>query len=382
MKKIALLVFIPVLTVAAVSCSKDETTPEDHSLAGVKVAAGEKGSPYTKLFVLSEGNMGTNNASVDFFRFSDGLYVRNAFAQMNPTQVMGLGDTGNDIKVDGDKVWAAINGSGIVEIFSAVDEKHIATVNVPSCRSIAFDDNYAYVSSYSGAYYGGPDRQGAIYKISKSGYAVVDSLRVGYQPEGVAVYGDYLYVANSGGLKSDYSYDNRLMAISLSSFSKSKETEIAVNLKDVVIDSKGNGYVSALGDYWSTHSGLYMFKASDMSYQGTISNVRVSCMTISGDAVYAIGTEDEWDYKKTDKLYCLFKVSLRDNGAEVHTEIRDLPSDVTVPYGICVNPDNGDIYVGDAGNYIDPGTVTCYSSDLTRKWQATAGVDPGHFALY
>ena len=53
-----------------------------------------------------------------------------------------------------------------------------------------------------------------------------------------------------------------------------------------------------------------------------------------------------------------------------------------VPYGICVNGSNGDLYIGDAGDYLAPGTISCYSQDLRLKWMTTAGVDPGHMALY
>lgn len=388
MKHNALLVFSMLLAAIAVGCSTEntpsETTPGDIDLAGVKVAAGEKDAPYDKLFVLNEGKMGSNNASVDFLRFSDGLYVRNSFDQMNPSMVLGLGDIGNDIKIDDDEVWTTVNGSGIVEVFSAYDEKHIATINVPSPRNVVLDDDYAYVTSYSGAYYGGPDRLGAVYRISRKGYAVIDFIEVGYQPEGLDIYGDKLFVANGGGLKSDYSYDDRLMVIDLKDFVKTGEIKIAKNLKDVMIDDEGNGYVTALGDYFSIHSGIYKFDAATCTAKGQIDGVRVSCVTMSDDVVYAIGSDDEFEWDPSFvKTYKLYSITASSNGNCVVKDYRfPSPELVTVPYGICVNDETGEIYVGDAGNYVDPGTVTCLASDLSLRWQTTGGINPAHMALW
>lgn len=384
--KFALLVFSVALLAVPTGCEKDETTSEDAGLAGVQVTVGEKGR-YDKLFVLNEGKMGTNNATVDFFRFSDGYYVRNAFSQMNPTLTGGLGDVGNDIVIDDDEVWAAINGSGLIEVFDAEDERHIATIDLPGVRFMAIDDDmdYAYATTYSGAYYGGPDRLGAVYRIDTETYKVKDSVTVGYQPEGVAIYGDRIYVACSGGYKSDYSYDNRVFVISRTSFTVLSEIEVATNLKNVFIDRSGNGWVTALGDYGSTHSGLYCFTGATGSISRT-EDVYVSCATICGDVIYAIGTPDEWDWSADAvKQYMLYKVSTTTGGVTsqaISLSGAALGASQAVPFSICVNSATGDIYIGDAGDYVNPGTVSCYDSSLSLKWTATAGVDPGHLALW
>ena len=56
------------------------------------------------------------------------------------------------------------------------------------------------------------------------------------------------------------------------------------------------------------------------------------------------------------------------------------------PYGLAVTGDISKyLFVGDAGDYFNPGTVSCYrleESDGTPLWKVTAGVCPGHFALY
>ena len=394
MKSKALLVFSMVAVAIAAGCTKDETASRDEDLAGINVAVGETSGPYQKLFVLNEGKKGTNNATLDFFRFSDGNYVQSSFRKMNPTVTGGLGDTGNDLKIDKDKAWAVLNGGpGLVEVLSAKDETHIATISIPTPRNIAFDKDYAYVSSWSGAYYGGADRKGAVVRVKKGSYEVVDSVTVGYQPEGIEVHDGKIYVACGGGAKSDYSYDDRIFVLDAKTFKPTDTITVAKNLKDIFIDSKGNGWVTAMGDFFSIHSGVYKFLGDNAeSCNSTVSDtpVRFSCATLSegasGSNLYIIGTEDEWVWDpKAEKNWKLYTVNTGTGAVAVEDftpEGAALGPRSAVLYGICVNGSNGDLYIGDAGDYLAPGPISCYSQDLRLKWMTTAGVDPGHMALY
>ena len=142
MNRCALLVFSVAVLVVAAGCQKDETTSRDANLAGVNVAVGEKDGAFSKLFVLNEGNFQKNNSTLDFFRFSDGNYVSDAFGSMNPSVVQGLGDTGNDLALKNGKLWLVMNGSGYVHVLDAKDETLIASVAVPDPRFIAFDNSH------------------------------------------------------------------------------------------------------------------------------------------------------------------------------------------------------------------------------------------------
>ena len=61
------------------------------------------------MYLLNEGNMGSNKASIDFVDFKNAYYVRNMYAERNPTIIKELGDVGNDIQIYGDKIYAVIN---------------------------------------------------------------------------------------------------------------------------------------------------------------------------------------------------------------------------------------------------------------------------------
>ena len=387
MKKCALLVFSVAVLALMAGCSKNETTSRDADLAGVNVAVGEKGSTFKKLFVLNEGNFQKNNSTLDFFRFSDGNYISDAFGSMNPTVVQGIGDTGNDLALHDGKLWLVMNGSGYVHVLDAKDETLLASVAVPDPRYIAFDKSYAYVSSYAGAIYGGDEVKGKVYRISLSTYKVDGEVEVGCQPEGIAVSGGKLYVANSGGY--NYIHENTVSVIDLSTFKVTGTITSASNLHYMATDGKGTLYVSSYGESsWSQDSdgnwiqsmsepmGLYKISGSASSQ---VKGVHVSCMTICDDGyIYAIGNAEELTGGYSNTLY---KVAVKDGSVSSKALSGTDAAKVGNPYGICVVPGTGDIFIADA-DYTGPGKVWCFTKDLKEKWSAVAGMLPAHMVLY
>lgn len=366
------------------ACQKDPIPEKDAELIGTKVDLSGVSTDARKVFMLNEGSMGSNNSTLDFLRISDASYITGAFKQMNPDIGAGLGDVGNDIVVIGNEVWMAINNSGIVEVVSAKDETEIAAIQVATPRNIAYDGTYAYVTSWAGAYanydadYSVTDfknPKGQVYRIDLKSKKVEGSVEVGYQPEGIACYNGKLYVANSGGISSqvapDFSYDNTVSVIDTKSFKVTKTIDVQVNLKGVYSDGKGNIYVTTLGDYWSVHSGVYMIDASD-----NVKHVSdfVSVAAIEGNTLYCVGSEDEWDWSGAPKVWEAF---ICENGSK---SALGLWTDGTNPYGLCVLNRNT-FLISDAGDYFNPGTVNLYSKGR-RVWTVTAGVCPGHFAIW
>lgn len=413
MKNQTLTVLCCALLCAA--CSKDyDPVPvpsKDSSLEGPKQDMTWLGKGPRKLFVLNEGGMGSNNASLDFLRFSDGAYVTGAFRKMNPGISGGLGDVGNDIAVRGDELWIVVNNSGIVEVVSAEDETEIAAVQVPTPRSIAFDDKYAYVTSWAGAFASGSyddkgnytivdssNPKGRVYRIGLGSKKVEGSVEVGYQPEGIACSGGKLYVANSGGISSQlppaYSYDNTVSIIDAATFTLSRSVEVAVNLKSVWADGKGAVYVTSMGNFWDVPTGLYMFPEQDPSKVGRVGSdavkpeaLHVSCSCIHDGTVYCLGTENEYEWGVSHKYY-VWSFTPEDR-ATGKGRCTFYPQEFSgTPYGICVldgGADTRTLLVGDAGDYFNPGTVSCYPLDFNageKSWTVGAGVCPGHFAIW
>ena len=189
-------IYLIVLTVLLLSCRKEEPILSSN----VTVIGGYTKGKIKGMFLLNEGNMGSNKASIDYFNYDYGIYYKNIYPERNPGVIKELGDVGNDLQVYGDKLYAVINCSHFVEVMDVKTGRHINQVSIPNCRYITFHEGYAYVSSYAGPVQIDPNsRLGYVAKIDTTNLQVVDECIVGYQPEEMAVVGNKLYVANSGG---------------------------------------------------------------------------------------------------------------------------------------------------------------------------------------
>lgn len=363
----------------------------DKDITGVKVDVPDNLSAH-KLFMLNEGQMGSNNASLDVLRTIDGQYITGIWKKMNSAEGPGLGDVANDIAIKNEEVWIVVNNSGYVEVISAKDETHIASITIPTPRNIAFDDNYAYVSSYSGSFitYGADytitdskSVKGHVYRIDlKTKKLAGDPVEVGYQPEGLAVSEGKLYVANSGGLASQlppYAYDNTVSVIDLKNFKVEKSIEVADNLDKVYSDGQGAIYVTSMGNFYTVPSSMYVIANGSVKHVADF--VSKTCQV--GNTIYAIGTESELDYSVAHK-YTLSSYRIDEkNSSNVIPSYYNVDIDAKSPYAIAVA--DGYLFVSDAGDYFNPGSLSLYDNLLlTRKklWTVTTGVCPGHIAIW
>lgn len=335
-----------------------------------------------RLYILNEGKMGMNNASIDFYDFADGSYTSDAFPAANPDVALELGDTGNDIGIYDGKLWAVLNGSDLVEVMDAITMEHIATVDIPSGRDITFSGGCAYITSWAGAYYGGELRNGAVYRVDTDDLSISGSVDVGYQPEGIAAVDGKIYVANSGGVTDGY--DNRLSIIDEKSFTLERNVEIAVNICDIVSDGNGRLWISSPGDYYSVHSGIHIFDTATGSILAPpdwLDDVRVSSICSSGSHIWVIGNENEWDYTPGSGRYIIYNIDTEEMSI-ARTELAETGAAAAeVPYGIWVSADGDSIFISDSGDYINPGTIFALDRELSLTGRFSAGVNPGHFAF-
>ena len=122
------------------------------------------------MYLLNEGNMGSNKADIDYLDYRTAVYARGIYAEKNPNVVKELGDVGNDIQIYGNKLYAVINCSHKVEVMDVRTCKRIGQVDIPNCRYIRFAKGKAYVSAYVGPVAIDPNAQlGAVYEVDTAG---------------------------------------------------------------------------------------------------------------------------------------------------------------------------------------------------------------------
>ena len=345
-----------------------KVTPSDSVLGPVK-----------GFFLLNEGNMGSNKASLDYFDYASGEYHKNIFPERNPNVVKELGDVGNDIQIYGSKLYAVINCSHLIEVMDVNTAKEISKITVTNCRYIVFKDGYAYVSSYAGPVLIDPNaRLGEVVKIDTATLQVVGSCTVGYQPEEMVIVGNKLYVANSGGYRVP-NYDNTVSVIDLDPFAEIKQITVALNLHRMRVDRDGLIYVTSRGDYYDVHSNTYVINSKTDMVAGTL-NFPASELYLCGDSLYSYSTEYSKITGKWTINYTIYDTKMR--RVVSRSFIKDGTDKLIVtPYALAVNPENGEILVGDAGDYVTPGTLYCFTPRGKKKWSVQTGDIPAHIVF-
>ncbi|MDR1129768.1 MAG: YncE family protein [Prevotellaceae bacterium] len=342
------------------------------------VTEGETGE-VRGFFLLNEGNMGSNKASLDYFDYESGTYHKNIFAERNPGVVNELGDVGNDIQIYGNKLYAVINCSHLLEVMDVNTGRHIDAIPIPNCRYIVFDKGYAYVSSYAGPVLIDPNaRLGYVAKIDTATLKVLDTCIVGYQPEEMAIAGNKLYVANSGGYRVP-NYDNTVSVIDLETFKEVRKIVVGLNLHRMKPDRFGNIYVTSRGDYKSIHSNTYIINTkTDMVTRSL--NLPASELCPAGDSIYVYCAE--WSHITSTNAVSYAIINTLTQTVVSRSFITDgTEKEIAIPYGLAVNPETREIFVTDAKDYVNPGTLYCFTPDGRKKWEVTTGDIPAHIVF-
>ncbi len=380
MKRFSLFYLACLILAAVSSCREDfYIIPSQNQDTGVAPTRGD----IVGMYVLNEGNMGSNKASIDFLDLDENKptvhYHRNIYSERNPNVVKELGDVGNDIKIYGSKLWIVVNVSNKVEVATVDSCKRITQINIPNCRYLAFKDGFAYVSSYVGPVKLDQDVPlGMVYKVDTVDFKKKDSVVVGYQPEGLCIVDNKLYVANSGGYRAP-NYDNTLSEIELTTFKEIRKIKVGLNLHHCQVDHYGQIWVTSRGNYNDVPSRIYwLYKGHNQDYEVIDSiDTPVSGLSIVGDSLYYYGSA--WNNATATNTISYGLINVRTHQT-IETNLFSAPQikAITMPYGIMVNPTERDFYLMDAKNYVSSGSLLHFKPDGTFDWSVQTGDIPGH----
>ena len=380
MKRFSLFCIACLILAVVSSCREDfYIIPSQNQDTGVAPTRGN----ILGMYVLNEGNMGSNKASIDFLDLDENKptvhYLRNIYSERNPNVVKELGDVGNDIKIYGSKLWIVVNVSNKVEVATADSCKRITQINIPNCRYLAFKDGFAYVSSYVGPVKFDKDAPlGMVYKVDTMDFKKKDSVVVGYQPEELCIVDNKLYVANSGGYRAP-NYDHTLSEIDLTTFKEIRKIKVGLNPHHCQVDHYGQIWVTSRGNYNDVPSRIYrLYKGRNQLYEVMDSiDTPVSGLSIVGDSLYYYGTA--WNNATATNNISYGLINVRTHKI-IDTNLFSAPQlkAITMPYGIIVNPVERDFYLMDAKNYVSSGSLLHFKSDGTFDWSVQTGDIPGH----
>lgn len=358
-----------------IACRKDfKPLPEEEQI----VLPPNPSAVIRGVYLVNEGNMNMNKASLDYLDYKTGIYRRNTYHKTNPEVVKGLGDVANDIGVYGSKLYIVVNISNKVEVLDVKTGKRITQINITNCRYITFNKGKAYVSAYLGKVGDPSAPNGIVSEIDTTTLTISKRVDVGRQPEEMAIVGAKLYIANSGGYSPD-NYESTVSVIDLNSFTVTKTIDVAINLHRLKADQYGDLYVTSRGNYYDVNSKLFVIDTKTDQIKKTF-DIAVSNLAIDGDIAYFYSTE--WSYVTGKSTISYGMLNVKDEMILDKKFITDgTDQSIKIPYGIAVHPFTKEVFVTDAKNYVSPGTLYCFDTNGKMKWSVKTGDIPAHFAF-
>jgi len=329
------------------------------------------------VFILNQGLDNSNDASISFLDLL--TEETNNFV----LDIAGgfLGDVGQDMLIYGSKLYVTLSGSHYIKVFDVLSRNSVKTIDVkkegnnPSApRSLA---------AYNGKIYA-TTTDGYVIKVDTTSYTVEAWTTVGPNPEGIAavtVNGKgKLYVANSDGYNWENGYVNgkSVSVVDIETFKENDAERIPVGLNPAVLhaDSHGNVYVICNGNYYDVMPSFVKIDSKTNKAE-IIEAITPYNFTIDGNLCYFYNSPFTGD---TSPL----GVGIYD--IETQKVITDnFISDETIlktPYGIGIDPNTKNVYIGDSPEYTLPGKTYIMSPEGKCLQTLQVGVCPCCFAFY
>ena len=348
MKQIKLNYLIPLLLIMVLaSCHKDKIIPVPDKPAATRAG----------LYILNQGGFGSNNSTLTYYDYTSKQLTADIFSTVNGTK---LGDTGNDMEIYGSKMYIAVNNSDRIDVLDSKTGKLIKQNKLHQCRSIAFYNGNAFITSYDG------------------NVAVMDTVTltinklifVGRNPEQLVVSNNKLYVANSGGL-SFGNPDKTVSVIDLTSLSEIKKITVTANPVSITADTYGNVYVLSLGDFAKILPGMTIINSTTdvVKSQPLVSlgfNIPIAAQ---GDFVYYVTADN--------------KIAVYNAKTQTPAQANFITDGtvITAPYDVAADPLTGEIFVTDAKDYSSNGELFAFDKTGKKEYSIITGINPGKVAF-
>jgi len=317
----------------------------------------------TQLYILSEGLFNLNNSTLASYDLNSKTLVTDFFLTVNKR---GLGDTANDMGVYGSKMYVVVNVSSQIEVLDLKTGKSLAQIAMKNEKGIAREPRYvefhagkAYVCSFDGT----------VAKIDTSTLKIEAFVQCGKNPDGICVANNKLYVTNSGGL-SFPDYDNTVSVIDINTFTEIKKITVATNPGRIHADSEGDVYVVSRGNYGANPYVFQRINSNTDTLEDTFEDIQALNFNIHNDTAYIYNFDFTNQTCWVKVFDCKTEKIISENFITDGTEL-------STPYGVDINPANGDVYLTDGKSYTVWGDVLCFDRHGKLKFKINEiGLNP------
>lgn len=333
------------------------------------------------VFILCEGNFNSGNSTLSYYRPSTKTVENEVFARVNDRR---LGDTGQSIVIYDNTAYIAVENSGIIWSMDIQNFKVKGQLTATGENTMInpryvhrVSDTKAYATDLYSHYI-------TIFNPTTMTYTgsidVSEAANMGYcSTEQMVQWGNEVFV-------NCWSYSDKILVIDTTT---DKVTDCitlpSLQPKSMKMDVNMNGKL------WVITDGGYDTGA-DRFGEGTPHLFRIDARSRAIELDLVLENDDANVQVATnaaaDTLYILnndiYRMSMYDNALPKRPFITapvDSDGKRHKLYGVSVNPYNGDIYVADAVDYKQSGTIYRYSSQGILLDQFRVGIIPNSFAF-
>ena len=185
------------------------------------------------VIVISEGGFAQNNSSVTSYSIEAKSAQKDIYFSANSSS---LGDTGNDLVIVGDYGFIAVTGSNKIEIVNMDDFKSVGNIDFTDFggpRKIAISGNTGYATTSNSM----------LVKFDLSTFAILDTLTIGFKPEGIVSAEGKLFIAISG-----WGAGTTVSVVDEKTFQVVKDISVKINPTNIVSVEK-DVFVISTGTY-------------------------------------------------------------------------------------------------------------------------------------
>jgi DNA-binding beta-propeller fold protein YncE len=176
-----------------------------------------------------------------------------------------LGTTPNQVSYSNDYLYVLNSISADLQKIDPGSHSIVSDIPLPigsNPYNMALEDQHAYVSCLV---------SGAVERIDLSTNQISGQVSIGGYPEGVTIFDNRLYVAQTGFNPSDFSYgQGRIAVIDLFGFTLAREINVGKNPQAIIVAPDGKLHVVCTGNYADISGAIYIFNPVSQTVEDSI----------------------------------------------------------------------------------------------------------------
>ncbi len=353
-KATAILSVLIILLIFMNSCMKDDMRPI------TEFDSANKG-----VFIVCEGNFMYGNASISYYSKNEKSVENTVFLRANG---FPLGDVAQSLTIYDSTAWIVMNNSGKVYAIDSKTFKYKGKIaGLVSPRYMQFiNPTKAYITDMYAK---------CIYVVNPQTYSIIKTINIDDKSgEYYRHSSEQIVLCNNKMFINSWSYDNKILVINTLTDELEDSIEVLKQPRKLVIDKNEKLWVLCDGGY------------QDSEYSGESGIVKIDCSShqIEKTLVFDVNSKaiDMKINKTGDTIYYI-----NHNIYRFGTNDESLPAESYIDcgtknfYAIGLDPENYDLYVSDAVDYMQSGVVYRFSAATICTDTFNVGIIPNSFVF-